>query len=59
MMIDAKYMKKMLYANGYSYKRCRGSHFIYSDGVNTIAVNKNLNAMVAKRLIKTYHLELV
>ncbi len=57
-MIDAKHMKKVLYANGYMYMRCRGSHFIYSNGVNTMAVNKDLNAMVAKRLIKTYHLQM-
>jgi len=49
-MIDARHMKKVLYANGY--------HFIYSNGVNTIVVNKDLNAMVAKRLIKTYHLQM-
>jgi predicted RNA binding protein YcfA (HicA-like mRNA interferase family) len=51
-------MKKVLYANGYMYMRCRGLHFIYSNGVNTIVVNKDLNAMVAKRLIKTYHLQM-
>ncbi len=48
-MIDARHMKKVLYANGYMYMRCRGSHFIYSNGGNTIAVNKNLNAMVAQK----------
>ena len=47
-MIDARHMKKVLYANGYMYMRCRESHFIYSNRVNTIAVNKDLNAMVAK-----------
>ena len=56
-MIDAKKMKKILRANGYEYIRCKGSHFIYSDGTNTIAVNKDLNCMVARRLIKQYHLE--
>lgn len=57
-MIDARHMKKVLYANEYMYMRCRGSHFIYSNGVNTIVVNKDLNAMIAKRLIKTYHLQM-
>ena len=57
-MIDARQMKKILYKNRYKYMRCRGSHVIYSDGVNTIAVNKDLNEMVARRLIKTYHLQM-
>ena len=58
-MIDARHMKKLLYANGYTFMRCKGSHFIYSDGTNMIVVNKDLNAMVATRLIKTYHLQMM
>lgn len=56
-MVDAKEMKKILRANGYEYIRCKGSHFMYSNGTNTIAVNKDLNCMVARRLIKQYNLE--
>ena len=56
-MVDAKEMKKILRANGYDYIRCKGSHFIYSNGKNTIAVNKDLNCMVARRLIKQSNLE--
>lgn len=56
-MVDAKEMKKILRANGYDYIRCKSSHFIYSNGKNTIAVNKDLNCMVARRLIKQYNLE--
>ena len=55
-MIDARKMKKILKNNGYEYQRCRGSHFMYSNVKYTIAVNKDLNCMVAKRLIKQYHL---
>lgn len=55
-MIDAKMMKKILMSNGYKWVRTRGSHFIYSDGVNTISVNKDLNRMVAQRLLKQYNL---
>ena len=55
-MIDARKMKKILKNNGYEYKRCRGYHFMYSNGKYTIAVNNDLNCMVAKRLIKQYHL---
>jgi hypothetical protein len=29
----------------------------YDDDVYTVAVNKDLNAMVAKRIIKQYHLQ--
>ncbi len=58
-IINTKDMKKILHSNGYEYQRCRGSHFIYSNGINTIAVNKDLNVMVAKRLVKQYHLDVV
>ena len=51
-MVDAREMKKILRNNGYEYQRCKGSHFMYSNGVYTVAVNKDLNAMVAKRIIK-------
>lgn len=56
-MINAKTMKKILLNNGYKFIRSKGSHFIYSDGMNTISVNKDLNCMVARRLIKQYNLE--
>ena len=55
-MFDARKMKKILRNNGYEYQRCRGSHFMYSNGVYTVAVNKDLNTMVAKRIIRQYHL---
>ena len=38
-MVDAKEMKKILRANGYDFIRCKGSHFMYSNGKNTIAVS--------------------
>lgn len=40
-MVDAREMKKILRNNGYEYQRCKGSHFMYSNGVYTVAVNKN------------------
>lgn len=58
-MVDAKAMKKILRDNGYEYLRSKGSHFMYSNGIYTVAVNKDLNAMVAKRLIKQYKLRYV
>lgn len=57
MIVDAREMKKILKANGYEYVRAKGSHFMYSNGQYTITINKDLNCMVAKRLIKQYHLE--
>ena len=42
--------------NGYSEIRSNGSHFIYSNGNNQITVNKDLNKMVRKRLIKENNL---
>lgn len=53
---DFKTMKKMLKANGYSLIRTKGSHFIYSNGDETISINKDLNMMVARRLIKEHSL---
>lgn len=56
-MVDAKEMKNIFRNNGYEYQRCKGSHFMYSNGIYKVAVNKDLNAMVAKRIIKQYHLQ--
>ena len=56
-MVDAREMKKILRNNGYEYQRCKGSQFMYTNAIYTVAVNKDLNAMVAKRIIKQYHLQ--
>ncbi len=39
--------------------RSKGSHFIYTNGVNHITVNKDLNKMVQRRLIKENDLIMV
>ncbi len=57
-IINAKDMKKILANNGYRCERSKGSHFIYSNGVSTISINKDLNCMVAKRLVKEYELQI-
>lgn len=49
---DFKKMRKVLDMNGYKLIRTKGSHFIYSNGTRTISINKDLNMMVARRLIK-------
>ena len=46
----------ILESNDYHEIRSRGSHFIYSNGNNQITVNKDLNKMVRKRLIKENNL---
>ena len=46
----------MLLSNGYREIRSNGSHFIYSNGTKQITVNKDLNKMVRKRLIKENNL---
>lgn len=50
--------KRLLKANDYTLVRSNGSHFVYHsrDG-NTISINKDLNPMVAKRLIKENNLK--
>ena len=46
----------ILKANGYREIRSNGSHFIYSNGNNQITINKDLNKMVRRRLIKENNL---
>jgi len=47
---------KLLKQNGYTRDHITGSHSIYKNGNHTIVVNKNLNRMVAQRLIKQHRL---
>ena len=42
---------------GYEKKRCNGSHFIFSNGQKTISLNKDLNRMVARRILKECNLQ--
>ena len=49
---DFKSMQKILKENKYTLIRIKGSHFVYSNGERTVSINKDLNMMVAKRLIK-------
>lgn len=53
---DFRRMQRILKDNRYELVRIRGSHFMYSNGHRTVSVNKDLNMMVAKRLIKEYEL---
>lgn len=55
--INRRVFVKILLRNGFKYDHCTGGHRIYKrNGVETVAVNNHLNAMVAKRLIKEHKL---
>ena len=50
--------ESILTKNNFYYKRSNGSHFVYqNDKGRIITVNKDLNKMVRRRLIKEYNLE--
>lgn len=51
-VVDFRDMQKILYNNGYECIRTKGSHFVYNNGTKTVVVNRNINCMVAGRLIK-------
>ena len=53
---EMREFEPILKANGYHEIRIRGSHFIYGNGKNQITVNKDLNKMVRRRLIKENNL---
>jgi len=54
---NAREFKKILKINGFVYIRTNGSHSIYKKNEKEIVVNKDLNKMVARRLIKENCLE--
>lgn len=45
-------MDKLLRKNDYRMVRTKGSHFIYTNGLRTVSVNKDLNKCVFSRLVK-------
>ena len=58
MIITSREFKKLLRKNGYVYVRSKGSHDIYKNDKNTVAVPVRLNRMIAQRLIKELNLSL-
>lgn len=50
--VNSREARKILRANGYHYDHCCGSHFHYVKDGNTIVINKKLNKMVWRRLVK-------
>lgn len=53
---SAREFKKILTRNGYHYESCNGSHFKYVKGNDSVVITKDLNSMVARRLIKEHNL---
>ena len=54
---STKEFQKILINNGFSFDRCRGDHMIYKRGNGeTVTINKNINKMVARRLLKEHNL---
>ena len=53
---SSKEFKRILMDNGFEFVRHNGDHAIYKRGGETAVVNKKLNKMVARRLIKTHNL---
>lgn len=55
--IDLKRFQKILKRNGYALDRTKGSHLIYTaQGKAHISISKNLNPVIALRLIKENNL---
>ena len=52
-VITFKEMQKILKKNGYRLDRQNGDHFVYiKEHHNHISINRKLNPMVARRLVK-------
>ena len=49
-------IEKILKKNGYKYIRTRGGHQMYSNGVHTVPITRNINKMLALRVIKECNL---
>lgn len=50
--------ERLLRRNGYRLDRVNGSHYIYTNGSNSISIKPKINKMVARRLIKENDLKL-
>ena len=49
--------ERLLRRNGYKLDRVNGSHYIYTNGSNSISIKPKINKMVARRLIKENNLK--
>ena len=48
---------RILLDNGFEYVSCKGDHKKFRRGTETVVVNKDLNKMIARRILKTYNLQ--
>ena len=49
---------RILLNNGFELVRQRGSHYIFKRGNQSITMNRDINYMVVRRLVKEYNLNL-
>lgn len=49
---------KILIDNGFELVRQQGSHYIFKRGNQSITMNRDINYMVVRRLVKEYNLNL-
>ena len=54
---STKEFVRILLDNGFEYVSCKGDHKKFRRGNETVVVNKKLNRMVARRLLKTHNLK--
>lgn len=54
---SSREMIRILLDNGFEYVSCNGDHKKFRKGKVTVVVNKKLNRMVARRILKTYNLK--
>ena len=58
--LSPREFKRILNDNGFTLQRAKGSHFIYSNGIQTISVpSVKLNGLLAQRLIKENNLVVI
>lgn len=48
---------RVLLDNGFELVRTRGSHYVFKRGEEEIVTNKDINKMVARRILKQYKLD--
>ena len=49
--------EQILKKNGFKFYRQKGDHLIYKRNSEMIVITKKLNKMIARRLLKEYHLK--
>ena len=50
-------MVRILLDNGFEYVSCKGDHKKFRRGREMVVVNKDVNKMVCRRILKTYNLK--